>query len=67
MSNVGSLDRIVRVVLGLALLAVPIVIGLTPWSGISAAVGVVLLATAAIGFCPIYALFGLSSKRRSAQ
>jgi hypothetical protein len=67
-SNVGALDRIVRVIAGLALIVAPFVAG---WSAfglaISVGVGIVLVATAAISFCPIYALFGLSSKRRSPE
>ncbi len=65
MSNVGNLDRIIRALLGVALIVAPLAIG---WSGIafavSIAVGAVLVATSAFSFCPIYALFGLSSKRR---
>jgi hypothetical protein len=64
MSNLSSLDRILRIIIGLALLAVPFVLGWpTIALTISAIVGVVLLATAAISFCPIYALLGLSSKQ----
>lgn len=63
MSNVGNPDRIIRALLGLAFVLVPILSGWAVLSGAVAAVGVVLLATAVFGFCPIYALFGLSSKR----
>ncbi len=66
MSNLGSIDRILRAIIGLALIVVPFVAG---WATlaltISVIVGVLLVATATISFCPIYALFGLSSKRRS--
>jgi hypothetical protein len=65
MSNLGNYDRIVRVLLGLAFVAVPFAAGWAVWSGILAAVGAVLIVTAAISFCPIYALFGLSSKRKA--
>ena len=69
MSNVGNPDRIVRALLGIALIAAPLLSG---WGGGVAliapiAIGTVLLATAAFGFCPIYALFGLSSRRNSAR
>lgn len=67
MSNVGTLDRISRVIVGMALVLLPTVTGLALWSGIAAAVGVVLVVTALFGFCPIYALFGLSSKRHAEQ
>ena len=64
MSNVGNIDRIIRTIVGIALIIAPFVAG-WPLLGlvISVIVGVVLVATAAIGFCPIYAALGLSSKR----
>jgi hypothetical protein len=64
MSNVGNIDRFIRAIVGIALIIVPFVAG---WAMlglvISVLVGVVLVATAAFGFCPIYAALGLSSKR----
>ena len=64
MSNVGTLDRIIRTLAGLALIIVPFV---AAWPMlalvVSTIVAVVLVATAAISFCPIYALLGLSSKQ----
>jgi hypothetical protein len=71
MSNIGQRDRILRVVIGAALLVLPFATGWAVWTSAallwsSVVVGVVLIATAAVGFCPIYALLGLSSKRRRA-
>lgn len=54
-TNVGSLDRIVRAAVGLALLALVFVGPKTPWGFI----GIIPLGTALIGFCPAYRLFGL--------
>ncbi len=66
MSNVGTIDRIARVVVGLALIVAPVVAG---WPTlvlvISVIVGLVLVGTAAMSFCPIYALLGISSKPRN--
>lgn len=58
--NEGSLDRIVRVTVGLAALLLALVgpLGAGP-SWTIGAVGAILLATGAVGFCPIYALFGV--------
>lgn len=56
--NVGSMDRIVRVVAGLGIIAAGVATG--SWWG---AVGAVPLLTAAIGWCPLYLPFGLSSCR----
>jgi hypothetical protein len=64
MSNVGTPDRIIRAIVGLSLIIVPVV---AAWSTLalvtSAVIGVVLVVTAAIGFCPIYAAIGISSRR----
>jgi Protein of unknown function (DUF2892) len=56
-SNVGGIDRILRIVLGLVLigLAATGTIGFWGW------IGVVPLATAAFGFCPLYTVLGFSS------
>ncbi len=53
-SNVGGIDRIVRIVVGLVLIGLTLTgnIGLWGW------LGVVPLATGAIGWCPPYAIFG---------
>ena len=56
-TNVGNIDRIVRAVIGLALIALA-------WAGTIGAwgwIGVVPLLTAALGFCPVYTLLGLST------
>ena len=56
-TNVGGLDRIARVVAGLVLigLAATGTVGVWGW------LGVVPLATAAIGWCPAYTLLGINS------
>jgi hypothetical protein len=64
--NVGTADRIVRFLLGGVLVSLPFLSGLAlfaspAWFWASIAVGVVLIGTAAVRFCPLYAIFGLSS------
>ncbi|MBJ7533217.1 DUF2892 domain-containing protein [Rhodomicrobium vannielii ATCC 17100] len=54
-SNVGGLDRILRIVVGLGLIALVYVGPQTPWGWL----GVIPLATAFIGFCPAYRLLGI--------
>ena len=65
MLNVGTPDRIIRIVLGLALIALPLVLG---WGQvariISIVVGLVLIVTALVRFCPLYRLFNLSTFRK---
>jgi len=57
--NVGTIDRILRVVLGLALLAY-LVLGSSSLRFIGL-VGIVPLLTALVGHCPTYTLFGFST------
>ncbi len=63
-TNVGKFDRILRAALGLALLWLAFGSGYTVMDGavlkyIAAAVGLVMLAVAAIGTCPIYSVLGI--------
>jgi hypothetical protein len=56
-TNVGNIDRIARALLGLVLIALTLAGTIGAWGWI----GILPLATAAIGFCPAYTLFGLST------
>lgn len=58
--NMGSVDRAVRVVMGLGIIGAGIYF--KSWWG---AIGVVPLLTAATGWCPAYLPFGLSTCRTS--
>ncbi|MEN9373549.1 MAG: hypothetical protein RIR79_1101 [Pseudomonadota bacterium] len=55
--NVGGIDRIVRIVLGLVLIALAAT-GMVGWWGW---LGAIPLATGALGWCPPYAMFGFST------
>jgi hypothetical protein len=58
-ANMGSIDRIVRAVVGLALLSLIFLLeGGARWFGL---IGIVPLATAALGWCPAYLPFGIST------
>jgi len=58
-SNIGNLDRILRLIGGLALLSLLFVLpDNARWWGLA---GLVPLATVATSWCPGYALFGLST------
>jgi Inner membrane protein YgaP-like, transmembrane domain len=60
--NVGTIDRVVRVIVGLLLLAYAIPIGFpnTGWNWVGW-IGIVPIFTAVIGYCPAYTVFGFSS------
>lgn len=53
--NVGTIDRVLRIVLGLVLIALVFVGPQTPWGWI----GVIPLLTGLVSFCPAYRLIGL--------
>jgi hypothetical protein len=55
--NVGSVDRVLRAALGLAVLSLAFVGPETPWGYL----GLVPLFTAAIGWCPLYTLLGINT------
>jgi hypothetical protein len=55
--NEGGLDRILRVLAGLAILSLAFVGPKTPW----AYLGLVPLLTGAIGYCPLYSILGLNT------
>ncbi len=55
--NIGSAERITRIIVGLVLAALAYLNILGPWAWL----GVVLIGTGAIGWCPPYAFFGWST------
>jgi len=64
-ANLGGVDRALRVLVGLALLAWLVLgEGAARWWGL---VGFIPLLTALAGFCPLYRLFGLSTCPLSAR
>lgn len=57
--NIGSIDRWFRTLLGIALLALVFYGPKTNWGYL----GFIPLATALFGYCPLYGLLGISSRR----
>jgi hypothetical protein len=60
--NVGTIDRIVRVALGLALIAFALgyIYPGTGWNW-TGWIGTVPLLTAVFGYCPVYSVFGIAT------
>ncbi len=56
-SNVGGIDKILRIVVGAGLLGATVAGMLPVWGYI----GIVPLATGLMGWCPLYPLIGLST------
>lgn len=65
-ANIGSVDRPLRMILGLVLVVIPHVFKHEHWAtpymiyGMTS-VGVILILTAFIRFCPLYRIIGVNS------
>jgi hypothetical protein len=59
--NIGNLERVIRAVVGVVLIALVFVGPETPWGWI----GVIPLVTALVGWCPPYAMLGINTCRRA--
>lgn len=57
--NIGTVDRVIRIVLGLAIGTLGIVY--SSWLGL---IGLVPLLTATVAVCPLYLPFGLSTRKK---
>jgi hypothetical protein len=55
--NVGSIERAIRIIAGIAILSLAFVGPQSPW----AYLGIIPLATGLMGWCPPYALLGIST------
>jgi hypothetical protein len=62
-TNMGGVDRGVRIVIGLALLSLLfLLVGASRWWGL---VGVILVGTGLIGWCPAYLPFGINTCKKT--
>ncbi len=55
--NVGGIDRVLRIVLGLVMVALAALGQVGTWGWL----GLILIATGAFSFCGVYTLFGFST------
>lgn len=56
-ANVGGIDRVLRIIVGLVLISLVFIGPQTPWGW----VGIVPLATGLLGWCPAYLPFGIKT------
>lgn len=61
--NIGNIDRSIRVILGLVLLALVFIGPQTLWG----LIGIIPIATALMGNCPAYTLLGIQTCRSGGQ
>lgn len=59
-ANVGKVDRILRFILGVVLIALVFVGPQTPWGYI----GIIPLITAFVSFCPAYRILGIRTNKQ---
>lgn len=67
-TNVGMIDRVARAIIGVILIAAPFLSGMALFENTVATViaviaGIVMLATSAMKFCPIYGVLGWRTGR----
>ena len=61
MKNVGTVDRIIRIVLGLALLCLLFILhGASRFWGL---IGLIPLITGLVGYCPLYSLLNIKTNK----
>lgn len=58
--NIGGLDRIIRVVIGIILIALTALKVISPWGWL----GIILILTGTFRYCPAYSLFGLRTCKK---
>jgi len=59
--NVGTIDRVIRAIIGIVLIALYFVYPDMAYKWVSLIVGLILLFTAIISSCPLYSIFGIKT------
>jgi hypothetical protein len=57
--NLSTTDRIFRIIIGLVLISLTFMGPKTPWGYL----GLIAIFTGMVGYCPIYGMFGFSTRR----
>ena len=61
-SNVGGVERPIRIIVGILLIGIGAFAGLPPIGmGLLVAAGTIALITGAIGFCPLWTMFHINT------
>lgn len=59
--NVGMVDRVLRIIVGFALLGYGAKFFEMPWNAVAIVVGFIIAATGALGTCAVYSLLGINT------
>lgn len=63
-NNMGNTDRVIRALAALIILVLSLMQVISGvWATVAIVVAVILLATSLIGYCPLYSLLRISSRR----
>ncbi|WP_306257803.1 DUF2892 domain-containing protein [Pararhizobium sp. IMCC21322] len=65
-ANVGSVDRVIRLVIGAVFISLPFISSSPLWSGalmiwLLPIIGIILIATAFFRICPLYKILGVKT------
>jgi hypothetical protein len=66
-ANVGGIDRVLRVVVGVTLIAAALGLFGPAYQSVWGWIGVVPLATALMGWCPLYSVLGIRTCKAAAE
>ncbi len=66
-TNEGAIDRVLRVILAVVLFWLATIVTNVYLAIVIGIVGLILLFTGALGYCGLYALLGISTKKNQAQ
>jgi hypothetical protein len=58
-TNVGTIDRLLRIILGTALIGFAVGLCGPPYQSVWGWIGVIPIVTALWGWCPLYTVFGI--------
>lgn len=65
--NVGTIDRVIRIILGLVLVMIfALNLVAPPWSYLVVLIGIIALATGILGTCGLYSLMGMNTTGKKA-
>jgi hypothetical protein len=63
--NMGSIDRVIRGIIGVVLLIAAFTAGWSGfWTAVAGIVGIVLIGTAVTAYCPPYQMLGINTFKR---
>ncbi len=66
-ANVGGMDRIIRAILGIVLLALGIWMFQNALQWVAIVIGAILLITSLVSFCPIWSLLKINTAKKEAE